>query len=70
LGAVLLLTTSERVFKFLVPILVFVAALLLVLQPVIQRRLSSSESEQCENTKKDRDAATIIGVFLAAIYGG
>ena len=69
-GAVLLLTTSERVFKFLVPILVFVAALLLVLQPVIQRRLSSSESEQCENTKKDRDAATIIGVFFAAIYGG
>jgi uncharacterized membrane protein YfcA len=69
-GAVLLLTTSERVFKFLVPILVFVAALLLVLQPVIQRRLSSSETETGENTKQDRDVATIIGVFLAAIYGG
>ena len=69
-GAVLLLTTSERVFKFLLPILVFVAALLLVLQPVIQRRLSSSESETGENTKQDRDVATIIGVFLAAIYGG
>jgi len=70
IGAVLLLTTSERIFKFLVPILVFVAALVLVLQPVIQRRLSSSESKTAKNTTNDREAATIIGVFLAAIYGG
>ena len=69
-GAVLLLTTSERIFKLLVPILVFVAALLLLLQPVIQRRLSSATTESGESKKEDHQLATIIGVFLAAIYGG
>jgi uncharacterized membrane protein YfcA len=69
-GAVLLLTTSERIFKLLVPILVFVAALLLLLQPVIQRRLSSATTESGESKIEDHQLATIIGVFLAAIYGG
>ena len=69
-GAVILLTTSERIFKFLVPILVLVAALLLLAQPAIQRRLASTNPETGEATHQDHDVATMIGVFLAAIYGG
>ncbi len=70
LGAALLLTTSERIFKFLVPILVLVAALLLLLQPRIQRRLTSLHPETGDIVVTDHDIATRIGVFLAAIYGG
>ncbi|MEI7622354.1 MAG: sulfite exporter TauE/SafE family protein [Actinomycetes bacterium] len=70
IGAVLLLTTSERVFKALVPILVLVAAALLLLQPMIQRRLSTLHDETGERRIHDHDLATIGGVFLAAIYGG
>jgi uncharacterized membrane protein YfcA len=69
-GAVLLLTTSERIFKFLVPMLVLIAALALLLQPVIQRRFSSAQTEPGESTKNDHELATTIGVFIAAIYGG
>jgi len=70
LGAVILLTTSERIFKFLVPILVLVAALLLLLQPVLQRRLTTLHPETGEAVTSDHDVASRICVFLAAIYGG
>lgn len=70
IGAVILLTTSDRVFQALVPVFVLAAAVLLLLQPMIQRRLSTLDAETGEHTRHDHDLATIIGVFLAAIYGG
>ena len=69
-GAVLLLTTSERIFKALVPLLVFGAASLLILQPLIQRRLSQLDPETGDLAPRDFHKATMVGVFLAAIYGG
>ena len=66
----ILLTTSERVFKILVPVFVLVAAALLLLQPMIQRRLADTDGETGERLFRDHDLATIVGVFLAAIYGG
>lgn len=70
IGAVLLLTTSERVFKVLVPVLVLVAAVLLLVQPIIQRRLASIDPETGDTEKFNHDVATVVGVFFAAIYGG
>jgi hypothetical protein len=69
-GAVILLTTSERIFKFLVPLLVLVAALLLVFQPFIQRRLHSHVTDTAVETTEGLHFSTMIGIFLAAIYGG
>lgn len=70
IGAVILLSTSEKLFKFLVPLLVLAAALLLIAQPTIQRRLARLDPETGEVTHRDLHLATAIGVFFAAIYGG
>jgi len=70
IGALLLLTTSERVFRFLVPILVLVAAVLLLAQPVIQRRLTARSARSGEVGLLQHDLAAVAAVFLAAVYGG
>jgi uncharacterized membrane protein YfcA len=70
IGAVILLTTSTRLFSILVPILVFAAAVLMLVQPVIQRRLRRLHPETGEPLVVERDRATMLGVFFAAIYGG
>ncbi|CAB4609455.1 unannotated protein [freshwater metagenome] len=70
IGAVLILTTPEQIFRDLVPILVFAAAVLMLVQPVIQRRLRRLHPETGEPLVVERDRATMIGVFFAAIYGG
>jgi|688.fasta_scaffold41944_3 uncharacterized membrane protein YfcA len=70
IGAVLLLTTSERVFKVLVPVLVLVAAVLLLVQPLLQRRLATLDPETGESAQFNHEIAAVVGVFFAAIYGG
>lgn len=70
IGATILLTTSERVFRALVPALVLLAAVVLLLQPTIQRRLSTLDPETGEVAQFHHEFATVVGVFLAAIYGG
>ena len=70
IGAVVLLTTSGAVFRRLVPFLVLAAAVLLLLQPLLQRRLTRLHPETGEPVVHENDAATIASVFLAAIYGG
>ena len=65
-GSVLLLTTPSEAFDAVVPVLVFLASILLAFQPLITRRL------------KRRDAAGRTGdpawlyaaLFLATVYGG
>lgn len=63
LGAALLLVLPQRVFHFVVPILIAVAVVLVIAQPRLTRHLGQSEGRV---TRLVRPAA----VFLTAIYGG
>jgi uncharacterized protein len=64
-GSVLLLTTPSEAFDTVVPILVFLASILLAFQPLITRRL-----------KREEDGRTgdpvwlYVALFLATVYGG
>lgn len=70
LGAIVLLTTSAAVFKHIVPVLVLIAAIVLLLQPMLQKRLGRLHPETGEPLVRENDTATVIAVFLAAVYGG
>lgn len=70
LGATILLTTSTRVFRVLVPVLVGLAAVLLLCQPILQRRLSTLHPETGAPMVHDHHRLTIPAVFAAAVYGG
>ena len=69
-GATLLLVTSTRVFSLIVPFLVLGASLLLLAQPILQRRLQRPHRRTGEPRSGDRRVLLGVGVFLAAIYGG
>ena len=65
-GSVLLLTTPSQAFDVVVPILVFLASLLLALQPLITKRL-----RRAEDSLTHRDPRWVsVALFLAAVYGG
>jgi len=70
IGAVLLLTTSERVFKALVPVLVLLAASLLLAQPRLQRRFARTNVDTGAVEPFHHDGASMLAVFIAGIYGG
>jgi uncharacterized protein len=65
LGGVLLLALPHQVFKSAVPVLVFVAALLMAAQPQLSRRLEQRGARRANAT-----APLLAGVFLTGIYGG
>jgi hypothetical protein len=64
IGGLLLLHTSESVFKTVVPFLILFAAVLLALQDVIRKRLFSRAH------KTHSLAFAVVPVGLASIYGG
>jgi uncharacterized protein len=65
-GSVLLLTTPSEAFDVVVPVLVFLASLLLAVQPLLTRRL-----RQTEDGAPRRDPAWLyVALFLATVYGG
>jgi uncharacterized protein len=65
-GSVLLLTTPSEAFDVVVPVLVALASLLLAVQPLITKRLKSSEADGSR-----RDPAWLyVALFLATVYGG
>jgi uncharacterized membrane protein YfcA len=65
-GSVLLLTTPSEAFDTVVPVLVFLASILLAFQPLITRRLKKEETEG-----PVRDPAWLyVALFLATVYGG
>lgn len=67
-GGLLLLNTSEKLFRTLVPYLILLASLLLAVQEPLRRRLvSRSETREGKGTD-ERWAA--VPVFFAAVYGG
>ncbi|MCW2677979.1 MAG: Permease [Modestobacter sp.] len=64
-GSVLLLTTPSQAFDTLVPILVLVASLLLAAQPLVTKRLRTTEDG------RTRDPVWLyVALFVATVYGG
>lgn len=67
-GGLLLLNTSEKLFRELVPFLILLASLLLAIQEPLRRRLVDRATRAGKGPQKERWAA--IPIFMAAIYGG
>jgi uncharacterized membrane protein YfcA len=65
-GAVLLLTTPSEAFDTVVPVLVFLASILLAFQPLITKRLKAHE----DGDRTGDPAWLYIALFLATVYGG
>lgn len=65
-GAILLVTLPEKAFSAIVPVLIFVALVLVVAQPWLNRKLAHRQN------KRDADGGVLlwVGVFAAGIYGG
>jgi uncharacterized membrane protein YfcA len=68
-GAVLLLVTSTRAFRVIVPILVLGASLLLLAQPRLQGRLQRPHPRTGAPQSGDRRVLVDVGVFLG-YFGG
>jgi len=65
-GSVLLLTTPTSAFDVVVPILVFLASLLLAVSPLLTSRLRREEDERAH-----RDPVWLyLSLFVATVYGG
>jgi len=67
-GGLLLLNTSERLFRELVPFLILTASLLLALQEPLRRWLVRRAAAGGRGPA--RETWTAVPVFFAAIYGG
>jgi hypothetical protein len=65
-GSVLLLTTPSAAFDTVVPILVFLASILLAFQPLITKRLRRRE----DGDRTGDPVWLYIALFLATVYGG
>ncbi len=65
-GAILLLGTSEKVFRFIVPFLILLACGLLMLNEPIGRWIS----KRAESHPKKHAAALWLSQFAIAVYGG
>lgn len=65
-GSILLVVTSDAVFRNLVPFLILIACALLGFQDGIKKRVFANRTHAAH----DAPPALIIGVFLSAIYGG
>ena len=65
-GAILLLGTSEKVFRFIVPFLILLACGLLMLNEPIGRWIS----KRAESHPKKHAAALWLAQFAIAVYGG
>ncbi len=66
-GSVLLVTTSEAAFRSLVPFLILGACALLGFQDAIKRRVFARRQPVPHHVTP---VGLLVGVFLAAIYGG
>ena len=65
-GSVLLLTTPSEAFDTVVPILVFLASILLAFQPMITKRLKQRE----DGDRTGDPVWLFVALFLATVYGG
>lgn len=69
-GGLLLLNTSERLFRQLVPFLILAASLLLAVQEPLRRWLTQRAAASATPTRASNEAWAALPVFFAAIYGG
>ena len=65
-GAVLLLTLPADAFEAVMPVLIVVALVLVLLQPVIARKLAARRPDRHPHG----GIPLLVGVFATAIYGG
>jgi uncharacterized protein len=65
-GSVLLLTTPSAAFDTVVPVLVFLASILLAFQPLITQRLKVHE----DGGRTGDPAGLYVALFLATVYAG
>ena len=65
-GSVLLVVTSDAVFRDMVPVLILVACALLGFQDLIKRRVFAERA----SAGPDSSPMLAVAVFLAAVYGG
>ena len=68
IGGLLLLNTSEKLFRELIPYLILLASLLLAVQEPLRRRLVARAARSGGGARHEGWAA--VPVFFAAIYGG
>lgn len=68
-GALLLVTTEEKLFRALVPYLILLASLLLAIQPRVRTLLERRRATH-PHAAHTSDAWVILPVFVASIYGG
>lgn len=69
-GGLLLLNTSERLFRELVPFLILAASLLLAVQEPLRRWLTRRASAAGAEHAGHAESWAALPIFLAAIYGG
>jgi uncharacterized membrane protein YfcA len=67
-GGLLLLNTSERLFRELVPYLILLASLLLAVQEPLRRRLTARAARG--GGRQPAEWWAVVPVFLVCIYGG
>ena len=67
-GGLLLLNTSEKLFRELVPFLILLASLLLAVQEPLRRRLVARNERTGRTGQSERWVG--VPIFLASIYGG
>jgi uncharacterized protein len=66
MGSILLVIATDRVFSFVVPILILLACALLGFQRQIRARLGIGT----DTTVRPVGVAVLVGVFAASVYGG
>lgn len=66
LGAILLVTLPAKAFSTIVPVLIVIALVLVVVQPLLNRKLAQRQFERHVHG----GFALWVGVFFAGIYGG
>ncbi|WP_107055999.1 sulfite exporter TauE/SafE family protein [Streptomyces griseus] len=69
-GAGLLLALPASAFETIVPVLVALALVLVVLQPVISTRLRRRRARNGTSTHPDGGPLLLVGLTLASVYGG
>ncbi|MFE9020919.1 sulfite exporter TauE/SafE family protein [Streptomyces sp. NPDC007808] len=69
-GAALLLVLPASAFERIVPVLVGLALVLVVLQPLISRRLRARRAREGRPARPDGGPLLLVGLSLASVYGG
>ncbi|MGF0176491.1 sulfite exporter TauE/SafE family protein [Streptomyces sp. Marseille-Q5077] len=69
-GAALLLALPASAFERIVPVLVGLALVLVILQPLISGKLSSRRARKGKTPRPDGGPLLLVGLTLASVYGG